>query len=217
MILREFEAAGFVYHSKVCIWKDPVAAMQRSKAIGLLHKQVAKDSALSRQGLADSMLTVRKLGDNPEPIAGRFESYHGDEAAPDGPLVTETGDKRTVNRPGDDWYSVAVWQRYASPVWMDIAQSDVLSHRMARAEEDERHISPLQLTPIRRCLQLWSNPGDVVFSPFAGIGSELYVAVQMGRKAVGAELKDTYFSQAVDNLREAERALNAPNLLEGAA
>lgn len=204
-IIRAFRDAGFVYHSEVCIRKDPVAAMQRSKSIGLLHKQLCKDSSLSRMAVADYIVTMRKLGDNTEPVAGPFDAYFGTETAPDGPLVTETGNMRSVNRPGDDWYSVAVWQRYAEPVWMDISQGDVLSHKMARAEEDERHISPLQLTPIRRCVQLWSNPGDVVFSPFAGIGSELYVAVELGRKAVGSELKPSYYKQAIANLQSIKR------------
>jgi DNA modification methylase len=203
-IIRAFQSAGFVYHSEVCIRKDPVSAMQRSKSIGLLHKQIMKDSSLSRMAVADYMVTMRKLGDNPEPIAGRFDAYFGDETTPDGPLITETGDMRSVNRPGDDWYSVAVWQRYAEPIWMDIAQSDVLSHRCARAVEDERHISPLQLTAIRRCVQLWSNPRDVVFSPFAGIGSELYVAVELGRRAIGAELKKGYYEQALVNVANAQ-------------
>lgn len=199
-IIRAFQAEGFIYHSEVCIRKDPVAAMQRSKSIGLLHKQLAKDSALSRMAVADYVVTMRKPGDNAEPIAGPFDGYYGAEATVDGPLVTETGKMRTVNRPGDEWYSVAVWQRYAEPVWMDIAQGDVLSHKVAREEEDERHISPLQLTVIRRCVQLWSNPGDVVFSPFAGIGSELYVALDLGRKAIGAELKRSYYDQAIANI-----------------
>ena len=217
-IIRLFEQAGFIYHSEVCIRKDPVSAMQRTKAIGLLHKQICKDSAISRMAVADYVVnltkaldvdyivSMRKNGENPEPISGAFDAYYGGETSSDGPLVTETGGIRTVNYPGDDWYSVAVWQRYAEPVWLDIAQSDVLSHRAARDERDERHISPLQLTVIRRCIDLWSNPGDVVFSPFAGIGSELYVAVQMGRRAIGAELKDSYFAQAVRNLQEAEKS-----------
>jgi DNA modification methylase len=204
-IIAAFQAAGFIYHSEVCIRKDPVSAMQRSKSIGLLHKQICKDSALSRMAVADYMVTMRKPGDNPEPIAGRFDAYFGAEAAPDGPLITETGNMKTINRPDDDWYSVAVWQRYAEPVWMDIAQSDVLSHKSAREEDDERHISPLQLTPIRRCIQLWTNPGDIVLSPFAGIGSELYVALQLGRKGIGIELKKSYFDQAVANLRSLEK------------
>lgn len=170
-LIRAAEAAGFVFHSRVCIWKDPVTAMQRTKAIGLLHKQLKKDSALSRQGFADYIVTARKLGDNPEPVS------HTNETFP-----------------------VSVWQRYASPVWMDIDPSETLQYRAARESEDERHICPLQLEPIRRCVDLWSNPGDIVFSPFAGIGSELYVAVEKGRRALGAELKPSYYRQAVKNL-----------------
>lgn len=211
MILRAFEDAGFVYHSRVCIRKDPVAAMQRTKSIGLLHKQVVKDSALSRMAVADYMVTVRKLGDNPEPVAGPFDAYHGTDPA------VPAEDPGSASRHVADSYSVKVWQRYAEPVWMDIAQSDVLSNRAARTEEDERHISPLQLTPIRRCLQLWTNPGDVVFSPFAGIGSELFCAVEMGRRAVGAELKQSYFDQAVANLTSLDaRPLDHP-VFAGAA
>jgi DNA modification methylase len=203
-IIRAFQDAGWIYHSEVCIRKDPVAAMQRSKSIGLLHKQICKDSALSRMAVADYVVTMRKPGDNPEPVSGAFDAYYGSETAPDGPLTTETGKMRTKNYPGDNWYSVAVWQRYAEPIWLDINQSDVLSREKARAENDERHISPLQLTVIRRCIDLWSNPGDTVYSPFAGIGSELYCAVEMGRKGIGAELKASYFRQAVANLRSAE-------------
>jgi hypothetical protein len=199
-IIREFQDAGFIYHSEVCIRKDPVSAMQRSKSIGLLHKQLCKDSTISRMAVADYMVSMRKPGDNPQPVAGPFDAYYGNEAEPDGALITDTGKTRSTNRPGDAWYSVAVWQRYAEPVWMDIVQGDVLSHKMARAVEDERHISPLQLTPIRRCIQLWTNPGDTVFSPFAGIGSELYVALEMGRKAIGAELKTSYYEQAIANI-----------------
>lgn len=206
-IIRAFQDSGWIYHSEVCIRKDPVAAMQRSKSIGLLHKQICKDSALSRMAVADYVVTMRKPGENAEPIDGPFDAYYGSETTPDGPLVTETGNMRTTNYPGDDWYSVAVWQRYAEPVWMDIAQSDVLSHRAARDEADERHISPLQLTVIRRCVDLWSNPGDVVFSPFAGIGSELYVALDMGRKAIGAELKPSYYRQAVKNVQQARKTI----------
>lgn len=203
-IIRAFQDEGWIYHSEIGIRKDPVSAMQRSKSIGLLHKQVCKDSNLSRMAVADYVVVMRKPGDNPEPIAGAFDCYYGDETTPIGPLVTETGKMRTTNHPGDAWYSIAVWQRYAEPFWMDINQSDVLSHRIAREENDERHISPLQLTVIRRCIDLWSNPGDVVYSPFAGIGSELYCAVEMGRKALGAELKPSYFRQAAANLRHAE-------------
>jgi hypothetical protein len=215
-IIRAFQDAGFIYHSEVCIRKDPVSAMQRTKSIGLLHKQIVKDSSLSRMCVADYMVSMRKPGDNDEPIAGRFDAYFGSETEPGGSLLTATGDRRSVNRPGDDWYSIAVWQRYAEPIWLDIAQSDVLSHRAARAIDDERHISPLQLTPIRRCIQLWTNPGDIVFSPFAGIGSELYVALEMGRRAVGAELKASYYDQAIVNLKVAA-AREVSDLFGGAA
>lgn len=204
-IIREHQAAGFYFHSEVVIRKDPVSAMQRTKAIGLLHKQICKDSSLSRMAIPDYIVTFRKPGDNPEPISGEFDAYYGDEAEPDGPLKTESAWRGSQSlRPGDPWYSVAVWQRYAEPVWMDIRQGDVLSHRDARDEADEAHIAPLQLTPIRRCIDIWSNSNDVVFSPFAGIGSELYVAIQMGRRGLGCELKPSYFTQAVDNLTSAK-------------
>jgi hypothetical protein len=189
-MLRIFQAAGFVFHSEVCIWKDPVTAMQRTKAIGLLHKQIRKDSALSRQGIPDYLVTVRKLGDNPEPCAGPFTEFAGE----DPPAKTGDAIKDSIN----------IWQRYASPVWMDINPSDTLQYRSARANEDERHICPLQLEVIRRGLQLWSNPGDVVLSPFAGIGSEGYVSLQMGRQFVGFELKPNYFNCAVKNLTAVE-------------
>lgn len=208
-IIRTHQAAGFYFHSEVMIRKDPVSAMQRSKAIGLLHKQLCKDSSLSRMAIPDYIVTMRKPGDNPEPISGAIDRYYGSEAEPEGPLKSESNWHGThFVRPGEmrggvDRFSVSAWQRYAEPVWMDIAQGDVLSRKDARDEADEAHIAPLQLTPIRRCVDLWSNPGDVVFSPFAGIGSELYVAIQMGRRAIGAELKPSYFSQAVKNLEGA--------------
>jgi len=187
-MLRIFQAAGFVFHSEVCIWKDPVTAMQRTKAIGLLHKQVRKDSALSRQGIPDYLVTVRKLGDNPEPCAGPFTEFAGEDA----PVKTGDAIKDSIN----------IWQRYASPVWMDINPSDTLQYRSARANEDERHICPLQLEVIRRGLQLWSNPGDLVLSPFAGIGSEGYCSLQAGRRFVGFELKPSYYNCAVKNLAD---------------
>lgn len=208
-IIRAHQEAGFIYHSEVCIRKDPVSAMQRTKAIGLLHKQIVKDSSLSRMAVADYVVTLRKPGDNPQPIAGAFKQYFGTDNLPAEAPEREVGHVAAS-------YSVNVWQRYAEPVWMDINQSDVLTHRTARDEADERHISPLQLTVIRRCAQLWSNRGDVVFSPFAGIGSELYVALQLGRRAMGVELKRSYFEQAVRNLHEAE-ASRAGTLFDAVA
>jgi hypothetical protein len=223
-LIRAYEEAGFTFHSEVCIWKDPVTAMQRTKALGLLHKQIRKDSAMSRQGIADwlvswvktetgHIVTVRKDGENDEPIA-------------------HTADE----------FPVEMWQRYASPVWatrgeddddgfvkLDARQlddessginpSDTLQYRSARDDRDERHIAPLQLSVIRRCVRLWTNPGDTVLSPFMGIGSEGYVALKEGRRFVGAELKESYFKQAVRNLEAAVAPPKQSSLfdLEGAA
>lgn len=178
----------FIFHSEVCIWKDPVTAMQRTKAIGLLHKQMVKDSALSRQGIPDYVVTFRKPGVNPVPVSGRLEKWAGDDS------FSVTGDR-----------SIDLWQRYASPVWMDINPSRTLQYTTAREENDERHICPLQLDVIERCMELWSMPDDLVLTPFLGIGSEAYVAVKNGRKAIGFELKESYYSKAVENCRLAEQ------------
>lgn len=171
-LIRLFQKCGFIYHSEVCIWKDPVTAMQRTKAIGLLHKQLKKDSAISRQGIPDYLVTMRKPGDNAEPVTHTNESF-----------------------------PVNIWQRYASPVWDDINPSDTLQARSCRDEKDEKHICPLQLTVIRRGINLWTNPGDVVLTPFMGIGSEAVVALEQGRKAIGIELKPSWYKQAVRNCR----------------
>lgn len=193
-VVRAYQDAGWIFHSEVCIWKDPVVAQQRTKSLRLLHKQIVKDSAMSGQGLADYIVTFRKPGDNPERIAGCFDEYVGpEEMEPDRSKWTDSEDSR-------NWYSIEVWQRYASPVWSDIRQTRTLQYRAGRDERDEVHISPLQLDVIERCVQLWSNPGDTVFTPFLGIGSEVYGAVQMGRKGLGVELKESYFRQAVKNL-----------------
>jgi len=192
-VVRAYEDAGWIFHSEVCIWKDPVVAQQRTKNIRLLHKQVVKDSALSGQGLADYILTFRKRGDNPDPIAGAFAQWIGEGDGPDFAKFTTADDAR-------NWYSIEVWQRYASPVWMDINQTRTLQYRGGRDEKDEQHISPLQLDVIERCIELWSNPGDTVLTPFLGIGSEVYCAARMGRKGIGIELKPSYFRQAVRNL-----------------
>jgi DNA modification methylase len=173
-LIKFFQDIGFIYHSEVCIWKDPVTAMQRTKALGLLHKQLKKDSCMSRQGIPDYLVTMRKPGENPE-------------------RVTHTNDS----------FPVFVWQKYASPIWTDINPNDTLQYRSAREEHDERHICPLQLQVIQRGIELWTNPGDIVLTPFMGIGSEAYMAVKMGRRAVGVELKDSYYRQAVANVKEA--------------
>lgn len=176
-LIRLFEECGFIYHSEVCIWKDPVIAMQRTKALGLLHKQIKKDSAMCRQGIADYLVTMRKPGDNPEKITHTNESF-----------------------------PVQVWQNYASPVWMDINPSNTLQRTSAREEKDEKHICPLQLDVIKRGINLWTNPNDIVFTPFMGIGSEVYQALKMGRRGIGIELKESYYNQAVINCENAEKS-----------
>jgi len=195
-VIRAFEADGWIFHSEVCIWKDPVVAQQRTKSIRLLHKQIVKDSTISGQGLADYIVSFRKPGENPEPVAGCFDRYVGTNE-PD-------RSKYTTPTDGRNWYSIEVWQRYASPVWMDIDQTRTLQFRTARDERDEVHISPLQLDVIERCIDLWSNPGETVLTPFLGIGSEVYSAIEMGRKGIGFELKESYFRQAVKNLANAK-------------
>lgn len=175
-LIRLFAEAGFIYHSEVTIWKNPVVAMQRTKALGLLHKQLKKDSCMSRQGIPDYLVTMRKPGDNPERVSHTNDSF-----------------------------PVSIWQNYASPVWLDINPSNTLQHRSVRTEQDERHICPLQLEVIARALRLWSNPGDTVLSPFAGIGSEGVVSRALGRKFIGIELKQSYYDQAVRNLQAVDR------------
>ena len=170
-LIKLFQSHGFIYHSEVCIWKDPVIAMQRTKALGLLHKQIKKDSAMSRQGIPDYLVTMRKPGENIEPVSHT-----------------------------SDTFPVGVWQKFASPVWMDINPSDTLQYRSAREHNDERHICPLQLQVISRGIDLWSNPNETVLSPFAGIGSEGYQAIKQGRRFIGFELKKSYYGQAVKNL-----------------
>jgi len=173
-LIRLFQGAGWVYHSEVVIWKDPVTAMQRTKSIGLLYKQLRKNSGMSRQGIPDTVLTFRKPGENPDPITHTHESFPLDQ-----------------------------WQEWASPVWTDINQGRVLPFRAVRHDDDERHLCPLQLDVIERLVRLWSNPGDLVYSPFAGVGSEGYIALREGRRFSGVELKKAYADQAVANLREA--------------
>ncbi|MCH4281540.1 MAG: site-specific DNA-methyltransferase [Solobacterium sp.] len=174
-LIREFQKSGFIYHSRVTIWKDPVVAMQRTKSIRLLHKQLKKDSTMSGNGIADYVITMRKPGENAEHITHTNESF-----------------------------SVDKWQEYASPVWIDINQSNTLNRTSAREQADEKHICPLQLDVIERCIDLWTNPNDTVFTPFLGIGSEAYQAILMGRNACGIELKQSYFEQAMKNIQNAE-------------
>lgn len=172
MILKSFEDAGFIYHSRVTIWKNPVTEMQRTKALGLLHKQVKKDAAMSRVGIPDYLMVFRKEGEHQHPVTCDI--------------------------------NVDTWQQWASPVWMDINYSNTLNKMDARGEKDEKHICPLQLDTIHRAIQLWSNRGDVVFTPFMGIGSEVYQAILDERKGIGFELKESYYNEAVKNVKTAE-------------
>ncbi len=174
-LIRAFQDAGFIYHSEVCIWKDPVVAMQRTKALGLLHKTIRENASMSRMGLPDYVVTMRKPGDAE-------------------PRVTH----------GDD-LPVMMWQKYASPIWSDIDQGRTLNKLPARDENDEKHMCTLQLDVIERCIHLWTNRGDLIFSPFTGIGSEGYCAVKMGRRFVGTELKPQYWELAVENITDATR------------
>ena len=175
-LIRAFQAQGFIFHAETVIWKDPVTQMQRTKAHGLLHKSVRENSAMCRMGIPDYLVTMRTPGEQLD-------------------RVTHTRDD----------YPVDQWQKVASPVWMDINPSDTLQYQSAREHDDERHICPLQLEVIRRGVDLWTNPGDVVLSPFAGIGSEGHVSLQMGRKFIGIELKESYYQQAARNLQAALR------------
>ena len=175
-LIRAFQAKGFIFHAETVIWKDPVTQMQRTKALGLLHKSVRENASMCRQGIPDYLVTMRTPGDVVERVKHTAEDY-----------------------------PVGHWQKVASPVWMDIDPSDTLQYASAREHDDERHICPLQLEVIRRGVELWTNPGDIVLSPFAGIGSEGYVTLQMGRRFVGVELKKSYFDQASRNLAMAMR------------
>lgn len=203
-LIRCFQSHGFIYHSEVCIWKDPVIAMQRTKAIGLLHKQLQKDSTISRQGIPDYLVVMRKPGVNDDPVDGPLYYFVGDDNLPDQEEIKRS-DGSVAKIPKGSATVIDVWQRYASPIWMDINQTRTLQFTSGRCADDERHICPLQLDVIERAMQLWSKPGDVVFTPFLGIGSEAYVAVKMGRKAIGTELKSSYFNLACKNMLEAEK------------
>jgi hypothetical protein len=188
-LIRLFQESGWIYHSEVCIWKDPVVAMQRTKALGLLHKTIRKDSSMSRQGIADYLVTMRKPGDNDKPIqhyrdAKEAAEYDNDE---------------------EKIFPVEMWQKYASPVWMDINQSRTLNFKEGRDDDDQKHICPLQLDVIERAMDLWTTKGDIVFSPFTGVGSEGYVAISKGRRFIGSELKKSYFELAKKNLQDAKK------------
>ena len=178
MLIQAFEKEGFIYHDRITIWKSPVVEMTRTKSIGLLHKTIKKDSSMSRTGIPDYILVFRNAGDNLVPITHQ-----------------ETNEKK------ENYLPVNLWQKYAEPVWYDINYSDTLQYASARDEKDEKHICPLQLETIRRCLHLWSNEGETVLSPFGGIGSEGYESLRLNRNYIGIELKESYYNQMQRNLK----------------
>ena len=182
MILQAFTEVGFIYHSRVTIWKNPVTEMQRTKALGLLHKQVGKDAAMSRVGIPDYLMVFRKDGEHEHPVRCSI--------------------------------SVDTWQKYASPVWMDIDYSNTLNAAKGRDENDEKHICPLQLDTIERAITLWTNEGDTVLTPFLGIGSEVYEAIKLRRYGIGFELKESYFNEAVRNCKSIESEINQKTLFD---
>lgn len=219
-VVRAYQAAGWIFHSEVCIWKDPVVQQQRTKSMRLLHKQMCKDSAMSGQGLADYIVTFRKPGVNEIAIAGELDHYSGDAVDVSRAAWEKQADAMRAEGkepwPYSTWVSIMTWQRYASPVWTDIRQTRTLQYRSARDEKDELHISPLQLDVIERCIDLWSNPGETVLTPFMGIGSEVYCSLEAGRRGVGFELKASYWRQAVLNIQRLDDQLMA-DLLGAAA
>ncbi len=209
-LIRMFAEAGFIYHSRVVIWKDPLVEATRTKALGLLHKQICKDSTMCRQGLPDYLITMRKPGENPEMVSHPegFSRFIG-ENEPGGEKIERPAPDPEKYEKKEKYnevpvYSHQVWRRYASPVWMDIRQSNTLNGKSAREEQDERHICPLQLEVIARGVELWTNEDDIVLDPFAGIGSTNYVAVKMGRRTIGIELKESYYNLALENTDKAD-------------
>ena len=200
-IIRLHEKLGFIYHCRHVIWKEPLRVAIRTRSLGLMHKQIVKDSSLCRVALPDYVLTFRKRGENKEPIAHPLGliDYAGEREIPSG-LNRFVGHADPKTNKRSHW----IWQQYASAFWDDIRIGRVLPYRPAKDPDDEKHVCPLQLDVIERCLTLWSNPGDTVLTPFLGVGSEVYGAVEMGRKGIGVELKKSYFRQAVKNIKSAK-------------
>lgn len=236
MIIQEFEDAGWTYHSHVTIWKCPVTERERTNNHGLLHKTVMKDSSGIRQGMADYLLVFRKpsgtmLSEKPIERLRGFTRFIGQEQYH--PLVSSwhpspyartdmrglsfdkpPTDGRQISDEEAREQSIIIWRRYAEPVWWDIDQMDTLNFKIARDDKDERHLCPLQLGVIERSIELWTLPGEVVLTPFAGVGSELVGALRLGRKAVGIELKEAYWKHGAKNCRIAEAEADRPTLFD---
>ena len=200
-IIRHFEASGFQYHSEVVIWTDPVLEMQKTKTQRLLYCQLQRDASLTGIGMPEYLVLFRKWTDGDEKPIKHYKT--AEEAKADG------GNPLQV-------FDLEKWQKYASPCWFDIRRTDVLNAKKAKDNNDEKHICPLQLEVIRRAVQLWSNPGEIVFSPFGGIGSEPYIALEQKRRAIAVELKPSYFAQMVANCEEIAGAPEQLSLFGGA-
>lgn len=200
-IIRLHEKHGFHFHSRHVIWKEPLRVAIRTRSLGLMHKQIVKDSTKCHAAVPDYIVIMRKQGENKEPVTHKegFSSYAGETPIPHDLQEKYKGWTDQKTNKLSHW----IWQHYASSVWMDIRAGRLLPYKPARESDEEKHVCPLQLDVIERCLALYSNPGDVVLTPFLGVGSEAYCAVKMGRKAIGVELKESYYSQAVRNVSSA--------------
>lgn len=205
-IIRHFILAGFVYHARITIWKDPLIEAVRTKSIGLNYGQLCKDTSKIRVGLPDYVLVFRKPGENTDPISHEngITEYHGAFQWIDAKPISGAEPIRLMDSTGSGIkHQHNIFRNYASPVWFDVRQTNTLNKLPARDEKDTKHICPLQLDTIERLMQLYSKEGDVVLTPFMGIGSEAYVAIKNNRKAIGIELKESYFEQAVINCKRA--------------
>jgi hypothetical protein len=200
-IIKLHARHGLRYVARYCVWKEPLGVRNRTMAKNLAHKTIVDDSSRCSVASADYLLMFRKKGDNPTPISHPvgLTYYAGERQIPNDLLPYRGWDGNQI----ENRYSHWIWRQYASAFWDDIRIGRVLPYREARDEEDEKHIHPLQLDVIERCIVLWSNPGEVVFTPFMGVGSEVYMAVSCGRRGIGAELKPSYYNQAVKNIEEA--------------
>lgn len=215
-IIRLHEKHGFEYSPRICIWKEPLAVRNRTMAKALAHKTIVEDSTQTNIASADYLIPFRKKGENPEPVThptGLLE-YHGERKIPADLIQYRGFDGNQIKNRFSHW----IWRQYASCFWDDIRSDNVLPYEEARDEKDERHVHPLQLDVIARAVTLWSNPGDVVLTPFMGVGSEVYGAVMQGRYGVGMELKESYFRQSVRNVKFALEKRSHPevDMFEGA-
>jgi len=214
-IIRRHQKIGFIYHSEVVIRKDPHTTLKLTKTKGLYHKNIIKDGAIARNSWADYICTFLKPGPNLEPIVKKLKTYYGDDMTDEEHTELVNANNKIAKYSPEDAKSMEIWARYGEPIWTDIDRTDVLSRYEARDEPDERHLTPLQLTAIRRYIDLWTNPGEVVFSPFMGIGSAGYVALELGRRFIGVELKPSYFVQAKKNLHSMESQIKRREFLNG--